>query len=389
MSTCELPKILNLLPDGFQSDDMIVGASEILHQLISSFEKDKALETIVPDEIRSVLKGQNYTDKGVMNWFSYYQPYLGSDKFLEYLFKLSKVNTEIIPWYETNNPTNTFDLILDKFPSGVDLPSLLKLINTYKNIESKLASVRMADCPIRLTLDNSRLDYDILSDTAGYSIEGTTFCFRNVHYEFDLVFPTFTHKQFKTKNRLEFVKFPFHETLDNTILGEKNIILEPRTQRQVLYTEIVTPLVIEPTDENKWYTFGNQMVLSDYGTLSGGEGFVGSYLESADNTLDSMILDDAVQVRIPILSFNWANHTYHTIVTAFSNIKITNPVRDRIIEVTVDISKGYSLHELKTTEETYTGRLEETWMTGEWDAITTWSTEYSPVVASNHYKVLI
>ena len=389
MGACELPKILDLLPDGFQSDDMIVGASEILHQLISSFEKDKALEVIVPDEIKKVLLNQSYSNKGVMNWFNYYQPYLGSDKFIQYLLKLSKVNTEIIPWYETNNPTNTFDFILDKYPSGVDLPSLLKLINTYKNIEAKLASVRMADCPIRFTLDNSTLDYDILSDTAGYSIEGTTFCFKDNHYGLDLVFPTFTHKQFITKNRLEFVKFPFHETLDNTILGEKNIIIEPNTQRQILYTEVVTPLVIEPTDENKWHTFENQIVLSDYGTISGGEGFVGSYLESADNTLDSMLLDDAVQVRIPILSFKWSSYTHHLVVNAFSNIKITTPIRDRIIETTVDISNICSLHKLKTTERTYTGRLEETWMTGEWDVVTTWSTEYSPIAASNHYKILI
>ena len=277
MGACELPKILDLLPDGFQSDNMIVGASEILHQLISSFEKDEALEVIVPDEIKNVLLNQSYSNKGVMNWFNYYQPYLGSDKFIEYLLKLSNVNTTILPWYQTDNPTNTFDLILDNYPESINLEHLLTLINTYKNIEAKLASVRMADCPIRFTLDNSALDYDILSDTAGYSINGTTFCFRNISKQEPIQISPTEFAMLRTKTTSLRLVYPHHETLDNTILGDKNIILEPSTQRMIVKTEPIAPITYNLGEAYNWKTFKAQQVLSDYGSLSGGEGFIGTF----------------------------------------------------------------------------------------------------------------
>jgi hypothetical protein len=106
---------------------------------------------------------------------------MGTDTFVNFILNALKIESDIVPWYETENPTNTFDLVLSQYPEGLNQEKFVDVINYYKNIEAKLASMRLVDCPMRFTLDSSKLDEDLLSDTSGVDINGTTFCFRVRH----------------------------------------------------------------------------------------------------------------------------------------------------------------------------------------------------------------
>lgn len=180
------PTILSLLDETTASKPMVIGLSDIAEYLRSLYEIDTSVEEF-PEKIMALMNDA-YDKNGLKSWFNFYQPLMGTDTFINFILNAIKIESYIIPWYETSNPTNTFDLVLSQYPERLNREAFVDVINFYKNIESKLASMRLVDCPMRFTLDSSNLDEDLLSDTSGVDVNGTTFCFRvrhRVYYKLD------------------------------------------------------------------------------------------------------------------------------------------------------------------------------------------------------------
>lgn len=173
------PTIISLVDETTASKPMIMGLSDIMEYLRTLYDVDSSIEEF-PEKIMSLMK-DSYDKNGLKKWYNFYQPLVGTDTFINFVLNTIKIESDIVPWYETSNPTNTFDLVLSQYPEGLDREKFLETINFYKNIESKLASMRLIDCPMRFTLDSSKLDEDLLSDTSGVDVQGTTFCFRMRH----------------------------------------------------------------------------------------------------------------------------------------------------------------------------------------------------------------
>nr|DAX81739.1 MAG TPA: hypothetical protein [Bacteriophage sp.] len=254
MSNCN-KEILDLLADGFKSDQTIVGLSDIYAHLLKLFEKPYSSKVYLPEDIEYLLNNQHkpYNKSGLLNWMNFYKPYQGSDKFINFLLKITKVDSKIVPWYETSNPTNTFDLTLDKFPKDIDLNRFINLINTYKNIESKLASMRTGFCPNRFTLDVSLLDYDILSDTSGVDIDGVTYCF-GVKRAQQVIVPTPKVYQFLTEFIYSRYLYANLIILDEWILGDRLIALINPNNNRVSYKTYTGKLSNHNTTPRTWVT---------------------------------------------------------------------------------------------------------------------------------------
>lgn len=186
------PTIISLVDETTASKPMIIGLSDIMEYLRTLYDVDSSIEEF-PEKIMSLM-ADSYDKNGLKKWYNFYQPLVGTDTFINFVLNTIKIESDIVPWYETSNPTNTFDLILSQYPEGLNLEKFLEVINFYKNIESKLASMRLIDCPMRFTLDSSKLDEDLLSDTSGVDINGTTFCFR-MRYKRQIFVPEITTNQ--------------------------------------------------------------------------------------------------------------------------------------------------------------------------------------------------
>lgn len=179
------PTIEVLAPENYFDDKpSLQGMNEIMDFMITQIESHESPIEQLPDEILAAMEGRSFDYQGLLSWYNLYKPYIGSNTFIEFTLNMLGVTAEIVEWYETNNPTNTYDLVLNKSAS-IEKDKLIDLILRFKNIESKLASIRTKDAPVRFTLDKSTLDRDILSGSAGTKYRDVAFFFRNV-YGFDL-----------------------------------------------------------------------------------------------------------------------------------------------------------------------------------------------------------
>ena len=256
MSNCH-KEILDLLDDGFKSDQTIVGLSDIYAHLLGIFEKPFSSKVFLPSDIETLVNNQRvpFSRQGLLNWLNFYKPYQGSDKFINFLLKITKVNSRIVPWYESSNPTNTFDLTLDSFPKDLDLKKFINLINTYKNIEARLASMRTGYCPNRFTLDVSLLDYDILSDTSGVEIDGVTYCFGSKRPQQAFV-PTPKAYQFLTSTISTEYLYSNWVILDEWIFGDRLIALINPDNNRVSYKTYASKIVNHNNQDRTWNTGG-------------------------------------------------------------------------------------------------------------------------------------
>ena len=256
MSNCH-KEIIDLLDDGFKSDQTIVGLSDIYAHLLGIFEKPFSSKVFLPSDIETLVNNQRvpYSRQGLLNWLNFYKPYQGSDKFINFLLKITKVNSRIVPWYESSNPTNTFDLTLDSFPKDLDLKKFINLINTYKNIEARLASMRTGYCPNRFTLDVSLLDYDILSDTSGVEIDGVTYCFGSKRPQQAFV-PTPKVYQFLTSTISTEYLYSNWVILDEWIFGDRLIALINPDNNRVSYKTYTSKIVNHNNQDRTWNTGG-------------------------------------------------------------------------------------------------------------------------------------
>lgn len=85
----------------------------------------------------------------------------------------------IIDWYQTNLPINTYDILLDQYPGDEKARALISSSIDFKNIESKLTTVKDINCANRMVLsEGSRLDYDRISDLYGSDFMGVKLCFQ-------------------------------------------------------------------------------------------------------------------------------------------------------------------------------------------------------------------
>ena len=341
MSKCN-KEIIDLLADGFKSDQTIVGLSDIYAHLLKSFEKPYSSKVYLPADIEHLVNNQHkpYNHSGLQNWLEFYKPYQGSDKFINFLLKLLKVKSDIIPWYESDNPTNTFDLTLDEFPDGLELDKFIDLINTYKNIESKLASMRTSFCPVRFTLDSSKLDYDILSDTSGIDINGTTFCFGHINRQSPIIVDDIITSIFLTNHNSYQFLYGNYIYLDYWILGEKldgAIVTNNRISRKIFDPVKITEMAewVEPT---------GQLWLNPHRL----------YYLDLDLDLD---LD----------------------------LKVNKRTSKRVWHIPYDAE--LAVRSSLTASRTDAGRLRSTWAVGSWDKMMSWNDYYEPYTQNNHIRV--
>lgn len=219
------PTIISLVDETTASKPMIMGLSDIMEYLRTLYDVDSSIEEF-PEKIMSLMK-DSYDKNGLKKWYNFYQPLVGTDTFINFVLNTIKIESDIVPWYETSNPTNTFDLVLSQYSEGLDREKFLETINFYKNIESKLASMRLKDCPMRFALDSSKLDEDLLSDTSGVDIRGTTFCFRIKHQIQSFV--NDPNYQYSRVSSSSFRKKYF----DNTVLGDFHLNTDIMNERDL------------------------------------------------------------------------------------------------------------------------------------------------------------
>jgi len=85
----------------------------------------------------------------------------------------------VIDWYQNSFPVNTYDILLKEYPGDLKARALIQASLEFKNIESKLTTIKDVNCPSRLVLsDGMKLNNDKLSDMYGNDFMGVKLCFQ-------------------------------------------------------------------------------------------------------------------------------------------------------------------------------------------------------------------
>lgn len=283
--------------------------------------------------------GVKYESPEAVNAYfnKFIKPILGTRPAMQFAFDLIGTSARIIEWFESETPVPAFKFIIefDTYLGTFDFSPLLDLIYTLKNERSWPTAIRMAECADNLILDYGALDREPMSASEGYMNEsGIVIClFQYANAE---IFPDrqVMHQlasglysqwyEFALGLRLDYSSYDdaFEESWA-AIIGQQGTITTEQVsyflEDEVCTAPYATDLSVlgycrSSTIMRQAYhtgTYESQMVLSDYGTLSGGEGFVGAWIDTEPTFYlddpDSLLSQVKAQV-VPLLYFEWILH---------------------------------------------------------------------------------
>jgi len=248
--------------------------------------------------------------------------YKGTPYAIKRIFEILGIKAQLNEWFmdHPNFAPFYFELFMEKYPESIDL--LISLINEFKNVRSHLAVMRNYDCRHRFILDYSLLDYGILSDIDGVDYKGIKLWFLTPHNDRMIVAPPAESGRARLSSRFGRAFYIYTNLLDHFKLGEDFNIPNPETNHFAY--RFLNPVIDIPENETyRWKTFKAQQVLSDFGTLSGGEGFIYRNVIPVMWKLDDVVLSGAKVEIEPILQFFWRlNERLHkTIDVIITSIK--------------------------------------------------------------------
>ena len=202
-------------------------------------------------------------------------------------------------------PPFFFDVVLEHYP-GDYLDDLMRAVMAFKPARSWISSIRQPDCLPRMVLDYSRLDEGILSDVAGWMEDNIKWCFLEGRDDWIVLDGAVIREGRERAKALQSLVI-WADLVDYMVLGEPEFILNPEGRRSTWRGFGIDYPAPEP-ETYHWRTFACQQVLSDYGALSGGEGFIDYFWqepEEAQGILsETLILSDQERsVKIPITEF--------------------------------------------------------------------------------------
>lgn len=322
---------LDFLPDNLQEgNELYPWLAELIdHALPPS----PTIEDFPLDELLGRLGVQFNDNEAVNSYFNkFIKPVIGTRPAMEFAFQLMDTNARIIEWFENETPVPAFKFIIefDNYPGILDFNSLLDMIYALKNERSWPTIIRMADCAENLVLDYGYLDNEPISASEGYMNElGVMICLYQ-QYNGQLIHETpktcsvFTgaYGQWYEHHlglRLDYSDLdqPFDESWSNIQMSRgaitsKLIRHDFASEYCAVPDDLITHgycLASYVNVRPYWTaTFECQIVPSDYGTLSGGEGFPGEWVDIDLNFQldhDEYTLSNIRTLRTPIIIFEW------------------------------------------------------------------------------------
>lgn len=244
---------------------------------------------------------------------------------VELVLDLAGYQGMVMEGEETNPPLPPyyFDVVLEEAPGAV-FRELLDLIGAFKPARSWISSVRMPDCSGRFVLDYSELSRDCLSDVYGWLYGGVKWCFARRATDVALMDEAIL-SPCRTSDRMYWTPV-YSDWLDWSILDESLPLLNPVGTRYSL-RPVDSVVDLPPSETCWWRTFKCQQVLDEWGTLSGGEGFIW-ILEYASVPDGFPVLSDEEPPYLsPLIEFFWndrasAMELIHGLATG--NLRETN-----------------------------------------------------------------
>lgn len=274
------------------------------------------------DPIIKALRLNTEHPDAVNAWFyTYIKPVLGTHQAMKIAFNLLDLKGDIAEWWDEEIPLSPFKFTVtfDQYPSNMDVETLINFIKALKNERSHLTSVRMRDCPDILVLDQGILDQDFLSSSAGYYDPnlGVLICFTDrlaFYYNWELNTGFFGQVN-SLSNMLSIWSYYYnYASGTGMVLDEFDISyaigvddfpygysMGAITATQAFITpgdfQILQPgSIFQSIHETQIrHLYPMQLALDEWGTLSGGEGFMG---------LERWPLETQWQYPVPV---QWTN----------------------------------------------------------------------------------
>lgn len=300
----------------------------------------------------------NYADQeAVEAYYNHFvKPVIGTRSALEFAFNLLNVQPELVEWFDYTVPTPAFkfQLTFDVFPGNLDFDSLIRVVFALKNERSFLSAIRMVDCADNLVLDFGYLDRDHLSATEGYIDPATNvlICLYQQHVYPD-VEADFTHvHEMQTHLYTQYYLHTVYPTLDNfdislpwdplyyNIIGSRGAISGFLVNYSLAGEYCVNPTdlaehgfcKISLIDRATYHTgtYANQIVPSEFETLSNGMGFPGEYIDTYTEETEGgtlaydLYLSDLYRLsqvtirRTPLIEFFWEIRAADLVDTSFN-----------------------------------------------------------------------
>ena len=294
------------------------------------------LEDFPIDDLLTRLGVQYDSTEGVNAYYNkFIKTVIGTRPAMEFAFQLIGTEARIIEWFENEVPAPEFKFIIefDVYPGLLDFNALIDLIFLLKNERSWPTVIRMAECAENLILDYGHLDHEHLSASEGYMTEmGIMLCLFQ-RFNGSVVQPQtevnslITHfytywYEHQVALRWDYDNFdePWNEAWSNIAVSRGTITsLHIRHDFASEYCAVPDDLVNHgyclasyvTSQPYHTATYECQIVPSDYGTLSGGEGFIGAYRDletDFDLDHDEHLLSGVRMLVTPITIFEWILH---------------------------------------------------------------------------------
>lgn len=223
---------------------------------------------------------------------------------LENVLQFFGIPGKVIEGDETNPPIPPyfFDILVETPPPWPP-DEFMQIVLAFKPARSWISACRQELCPSYFVLDYSVLDRDCLSDVFGHLHDGVKYCFLN-EYAARVLRPDPETLQGET--RLRSFQVPVYtDWLDWMILDFDLPLLNPVGVRYV-NRSLDAAAVENVCREDRWRTFKCQQVLDEWGSLSGGEGFIDVWEVPASWPDGFPVLSDAEPGEtVPIIEFYW------------------------------------------------------------------------------------
>lgn len=284
---------------------------------------------------------------------------------VELVLDLAGYQGMVMEGEETNPPLPPyfFDVVLEEAPGAI-FEELLDLICSFKPARSWISSVRMPDCSGRFVLDYSELSRDCLSDVYGWLYGGVKWCFARRATDVALMDEAIL-SPCRTSDRMYWMPV-YSDWLDWSILDESLPLLNPVGTRYSL-RPVDSVVDLPPSETCWWRTFKCQQVLDEWGTLSGGAGFIWEWEYASVPDGFPILSGDEPPYLAPIIEFFW-NDRSEAIATgvdiAKGNLVWTTGLIDPGISGSVTSRDRWNVEGVSVPDE-------RSWA-GEWDEFAGW-----------------
>lgn len=303
---------LKFLPRELQKQELYILISKMIQRVWVDIEPQ--ISTDDPEIIEKLFSNAGDETAARAYYNLYVRPLLGTRTAMDALIKLLGYDVTIQEWFETETPTPAYKFIVELIDVSRKLvvDDFVELIKLIKNERSWPAVIRTPTCASIFYLsEESKLSKDYLSSYEGSLIGGVMVCLYNyMQQAIDLSNETSICGERTTHHIQGWLADPWW-TLGYMKLDDVPDEFLPRvlTSRGTIQTACAFPSDADG-EYNKHSTYICQNVLSDFGTLSGGEGYIGTVrLAEAQPILsEAIVLSDEVYEEI-IRGCSWETYS--------------------------------------------------------------------------------